>query len=399
MYIPDPIILKRYADVLVKFALWNGNGVRKGDVVCIQLEESAKPFLDPLQIAVLEAGAHPMLQYMPEGVTRSFFEHATDEQVNFVPKEYLLARVHNCDHFLAVMSTNDKYELKGVDSKKIMSRGEAMKFYIEARTQKETAGKFTWTLALYGTEAMAKEVGMTVEEYWDQIIQACFLDKEDPIKEWRAIFTQIEKVKNWLNSLQIESVHVEGNDVDLHLKLGKDRKWLGGSGRNIPSFEVFISPDWRGTNGTIAFNQPLYRYGNIAKDIKLTFKNGEVTDVKASENEQLIKDMIAVPNANKVGEFSLTDKKFSRITKFMGETLFDENVGGEFGNTHIAVGKAYKDSYSGDGSKLSPDDWEKMGYNESSVHTDMVSTTDRTVTATLADGSSKVIYKNGEFQI
>ena len=55
--------------------------------------------------------------------------------------------------------------------------------------------------------------------------------------------------------------------------------------------------------------------------------------------------MIAQDNADKVGEFSLTDRRHSRITKFMATTLFDENMGGEFGNTHIALGNAYKDSF------------------------------------------------------
>ena len=107
--------------------------------------------------------------------------------------------------------------------------------------------------------------------------------------------------------------------------------------------------------------------------------------------------MIASPNANKVGEFSLTDKRFSKITKFMAETLYDENVGGPFGNTHIALGDSYHDCYKGDRSKLDKKDWDKLGFNDSSVHTDIISTTDRVVTAYLRNGKEKVLYRNGEF--
>jgi aminopeptidase len=109
--------------------------------------------------------------------------------------------------------------------------------------------------------------------------------------------------------------------------------------------------------------------------------------------------MVAAPNANKVGEFSLTDRRHSRITKFMAHTLFDENTGGPFGNTHIALGMAYHDCYDGDPGTVTKEQWVEMGYNDSSVHTDMFSTTDRTVTATLPDGSEKVIYKDGQFQV
>jgi aminopeptidase len=83
----------------------------------------------------------------------------------------------------------------------------------------------------------------------------------------------------------------------------------------------------------------------------------------------------------------------------MAETLFDENMGGEFGNTHMAVGKSYHDTYAPGPEKMTKALAKKIGYNESAIHTDMISTTDRTVTATLKDGSTKVIYQKGQFVI
>jgi aminopeptidase len=107
--------------------------------------------------------------------------------------------------------------------------------------------------------------------------------------------------------------------------------------------------------------------------------------------------MIATEGADRVGEFSLTDRRFSRITRFMAQTLYDENVGGEFGNTHIALGRSYQDAYDGDPATLAGADWEQLGFNTSSVHTDIVSTTRRTVTASLRGGEERVIYRDGEF--
>ena len=124
-----------------------------------------------------------------------------------------------------------------------------------------------------------------------------------------------------------------------------------------------------------------------------------MVDATASDNESLLREMIAQKDADKAGEFSLTDRRLSRITKFMGETLYDENVGGPFGNTHIALGMAYKDAYTGDVANTTEEEWTRLGYNDSVVHTDMMSTTDRTVTATLQDGSEVVIYRSGEFMI
>ena len=107
--------------------------------------------------------------------------------------------------------------------------------------------------------------------------------------------------------------------------------------------------------------------------------------------------MIATKGANRIGEYSLTDKRHSRITKFMAETLYDENMGGPFGNTHMALGMAYRDCYAGDVSRLTNAQAKALGYNDSSIHTDIISTTDRTVTAHLKGGKTKVIYKDGMF--
>jgi aminopeptidase len=163
---------------------------------------------------------------------------------------------------------------------------------------------------------------------------------------------------------------------------------------------VFTSPDWRGTEGWIRFNQPLYYFGPKVEGIKLTFKEGKIVEATAEKNEKLLKAMLATDStSDQVGEFSLTDKRLSRITKFTANTLFDENMGGQFGNTHIAVGRSFDGAYSGDVNKLTKKQLGELGFNDSSIHVDMVSTTDRTVTATLADGSKTVIYSNGQFRV
>ena len=65
------------------------------------------------------------------------------------------------------------------------------------------------------------------------------------------------------------------SDVDLKINMGEKRQWVGGSGRNMPSFEIFTSPDWPGAEGWAKFNQPLYSYGNLVKGIELEFKDGK----------------------------------------------------------------------------------------------------------------------------
>lgn len=401
-FTPSEKILEKYAKVLVNFALGGGTGVKTGDVVYLQCPTSALPFYTALTKVLIDSGAMIIgsLGDDMNGTGKYYFEHASQKQLTTFLDKYYKGLVEQVDHRIAVIADYDVHELDTVDPKKMMLRQKTAKPLSDWFNTKENAGKYTWTLGLYGTASMAKEAGLSEKDYWDQIIKACYLDKVDPIAEWKKTSKEVQRVANTLTRLQIDKLHVLGKDVDMHYTLGEKRKWLGGGGRNIPSFEVFTSPDWRGTEGWISFNQPLYYYGPKVQDIRLEFKKGRVVKATASKNQKLLREMLATDTgASQIGEFSLTDKRLSHITKFMAETLFDENMGGTYGNTHLAVGKSYHDTFDGDTSKMTPALSKKLGYNESAIHVDMISTTDRTVSATLKNGTQKVIYKSGQFTI
>jgi aminopeptidase len=403
-YVPPKEILERYASVLIDFALGGGKGVQPGEVVRVAASESAKPLYAELRKAVWRAGGHVIGAYEPDddrraNLSRDFFDAAGEAQLDYFPARYMRGLIDEIDHQVSILADSDPHALESVDPARIMRRGEAMRPLLDWRSEKENAGRFSWTLGLYGTPAMAAEAQLGVEQYWEQIVHACFLDMEDPIARWREIGQRLDETRERLDALDIERVHVQGEDVDLWVSLGEQRRWLGGRGRNIPSFEIFTSPDWRGTEGWINFNQPLYRYGNLVKGIRLAFADGRVTQASADENERILTEMIATAGADRVGEFSLTDKRFSRITRFMAHTLYDENVGGPFGNTHIALGRSYQDAYTGDPAAVKAEEWDRLGFNDSSVHTDIVSTSDRVVTAQLSGGEERVIYRDGEFQL
>jgi aminopeptidase len=399
MFQPKAITLSRYAQVLVNFALNGGKGLGPDEVVFLQIPECAKPMLSPLRQAILEAGGHCLIQYLPDNIGREFYQLASQQQLEFFPARYLKGIVGQADHFLSLIADTDKHELEGIEPGKIMSRNQAFAPYLKWRREKESLGKLSWTLALYGTEAMAKEVGLSQEEYWQQIIQACFLDYQNPIDKWRRVSREINQTKNKLDQLKIKSLQIEAWQTNLTIGLGQDRRWLGGSGNNIPSFEIFTSPDWHYTQGHIYFNQPLYIFGQLVEGVYLEFDQGKVTSSQAKKGEPLLKKMIEVAGANKVGEISLTDGGISKITKFMGETLYDENRGGRQGNTHLALGSAYRDCYRYDRKQLKKRDWQKLGFNDSVIHTVIVSTSKRKVTATLAGNIRKVIYQDGRFVI
>jgi aminopeptidase len=401
-YQPSGTILEKYAKVLVNFALGGGTGIKPGDVVYLQSPLSALPFYRALRKTILDSGGLMIsgLSDDMNGAAKYFYDHASHEQLSAFLSMYAKGLVAQADHRIAVIADHDVHELDKVNPKKMMLAQKSAKPMMDWFNKKENNGLYTWTLGLYGTPSMAKEASLSEEDYWRQIINACYLDQPDPIASWRKISREVQRVAGKLTALKIKDLHVVGKDVDLHITVGEKRRWLGGGGRNIPSFEVFTSPDWRGTQGWIRFNQPLYYYGPKVEGIELHFEKGRVIKASAAKNEKLLHEMLATDKgAAQIGEFSLTDKRLSRITKFMAETLFDENMGGPFGNTHLAVGKSYNDTYAGSTVNVPKSVFRKLGYNESAIHVDMISTADRTVTATLPGGSQKVIYRNGQFTI
>lgn len=405
-YTPPRNILEKYAELIVLFGLQNRQGKRpkKGSVIRFSVPEAARPLYFHLQTAILKHGYHPHGLYLPSddeefNFSENFFKHASKEQIAFVPKRYNDGTIKQIDGSIRILAETSPQALNNIDSKKVMQRTEAQKRAKDQMFKKVNEGKLTWTIALYGTDQAAKEAGLTTKQFWNEIIKACYLDKPDPVKEWYKINKTVQQTAKKLTSMKIDSVHVVGPDMDLQVGIGQDRAWKAGGGNNIPSFEVFTSPDWRRVNGWARFNQPHYRYGKKIEGIELWFKDGVVVKSKATKNHDLLKSILKAPGGNSIGEFSLTDTRLSRIDKFMAEILYDENMGGKYGNTHVALGSAYRDCFIGDMSQMTDKDWSDRGYNDSAVHSDIISTTDRTVTATLKNGTKRVIYKNGKFTI
>lgn len=399
MYTPSPKTLRSYAHVLTDFALNGGSGIKRDEVVLVATQVAGLPLARQLYRAVLHRGGHPILQLIDDECKRMLLAEGTAAQVEFFPRAWMKGMAATIDHWVRVRAEDNPTYLKGIDPSRIMAAARSARPFREWLDKKEDRGEFTWTLCLYGTEAAAAEAGMSIQEYWRQIRRACYLDTQEPIGRWQQTYKEMNRVLRALNRMPIDRLHLTAEGTDLWISVGNGRQWLGGRGRNIPSFEIFTSPDWRGTHGTISFDLPLYRHGNIIKDITLRFEGGVVVEASAGTNESLLREMIRQRNADKVGEFSMTDRRFSRITRFMANTLYDENFGGRYGNTHIALGKAYHQALAGDRRSVSKKEYARMGFNESVEHCDIIASTPRTVTAHLAGGSRKILYKNGVFVV
>jgi aminopeptidase len=163
---------------------------------------------------------------------------------------------------------------------------------------------------------------------------------------------------------------------------------------------MYVSPDCRGTEGVYYADLPSCRSGNIVKGIRLEFKGGRVTSLTAEEGHSFAVEQVnSDPGAALLGEYALVDRRFSRIGRFMANTLYDENHGGRHGSMHIALGQSYSNTFDGPPEDLTPGLRRSFGFNTSTLHWDMVNTESKRVTALLRSGEKRTIYENGRFTL
>jgi len=391
--------LVKYADVL----LWGLRVAKKGilkknEIILLQYELPALKLAEVLYGKILDMGMHPIQRMgLTFGMEYNFYKKANEKQLTFWPPgEKELYK--NVNGRILLRAPESLTHLKDIDPMKIGKVLVSRKPLRDILDKREAKRLYSWTLCTLPTSEPARQAKMTLREYTDQIIKGCYLDKDDPVSAWANIHKNVIDIKKWLNSLKVRSFHIESENIDLTIIPGEKRKWAGVSGHNIPSFEVF--PCSR-----------LYLHG-------ITFCEGNADPfhvVAASERGQIGKISPFCPppirrkkdftkkqlsmdqGARRVGEFSLTDKRFSKIDRFMADTLFDENFGGKEGNCHVALGSSYTDTYNGDPAEMTAARKKKLGFNDSALHWDLVNTERKTVTAHLTNGKKKVIYENGIF--
>lgn len=396
-----PAQSEKYADVLLWGLLTARKGrFKKGDIILIQFDRPAAGLAEILQGRILDMKMHPVLRAVATyGMDKIFYQKSDLRQLTFlVPGDRELYGSLNGRIFLR--APESLTHLSDVDPAKIGKALVSRKVYREIMDKREEKGVYSWTLCTLPTPEPARQAGLSLRQYTEQIVKACYLDFDEPVAEWNRIYKEVGSIKKWLNGLEIRYIQVQSGNTDLRITPGEQRRWLGISGHNIPSFEIFISPDWRGTEGVYYADQPSFRTGNYVEGVRLFFKKGTAVKAEAEKGEEFVRKQIAMDRgASRVGEFSLTDRRFSRINRFMADTLFDENYGGKFGNCHLAVGSSYSDTFSGNPAKLTKEKKKAMGFNDSALHWDLVNTEDKTVTARLASGKNLVIYEKGVFKI
>ena len=328
--------------------------------------ESARPLYAELHRAVWRAGGHALGAYQTDDdervhLQRDFLEMADEAQLEHFPARYMRGLVDEMDHQVSVIADSDPHSLDSVDPARIMRRGEVMRPLLDWRTEKENAGRFTWTL---GALRHARDGGRGGHG------ARGVLGADHP--------RLLPRPGGSRSSAGARSGGAWSDDPRAPRRArhrarargGRGRRSAGDDRRAAALARADAGATSRASRSSPAPTGAAPRAGSTAtsrstatatscRGVRLAFRDGRVVEASAEENERVLTEMIATEGADRVGEFSLTDRRFSRITRFMAHTLYDENVGGSFGNTHIAVGRAYQDAYAGDPATLTPERLER----------------------------------------
>ncbi len=391
--------LERYAETL----LWGlnvarGRPLKKSALVLVRYDPPALPLAEAVtgllhktdRIPIPRAGLSARMEH-------DFYRYANNKRLSHpIPgEEELLAAV---DGVVSLLAPESQTHLATIDPEQMTIHQRSRAHLKQLQSRREALGELGWTVGLYPTRGLADLAGCTLEDYAAQIRSACRLDQADPVLSWKLYQREAQAIRQWLDDLDIRSLRIQGDSMDLLVGLGERRRWITLTGRNIPSYEYYTTPDWRTVEGVFLADQPTYVAGSQVRGLRLEFRMGEAIRVEAEEGHPAALARLTTDHgANKVGEVALVDKRFSPIARFMANTLYDENHGGEHGSCHIALGQSYINAYAGEPASLDRDRKRIMGFNESAIHWDVVNTQPKVVTANLADGARKTIYENGAF--
>lgn len=274
----------------------------------------------------------------------------------------------------------------------------------------QSNNQIDWCIASVATKEWANLLfpnkENSLEELWETIFDICLVNTENSEEAWTKKMAENKEMCQKLTDLNIKKLHYTSeNGTDLTVELAKKAIWCGGSSKikdrepivNMPTEEVFTTPNKYSTNGIIYASMPLVHSGITIKDIMLEFKDGKITNYNASTGLEELKNIIELDKeSSMLGEIALVDKnsKIAKTNILFYETLYDENA-----SCHIAVGRGFKECLK-DSENMNEQELEKIGYNNSKNHVDiMVGTNDLNITATTYDNQEILIFKDGSFNL
>jgi len=367
---PDGLV-DRYAELAVRV----GANVQPGQLVEVIGRVEHAPVARAVTRAAYAAGARYVdVLYTDQHVRRSLIERAPDEILSWTPP-WLLSRAREVgDEHAAIVALTGEAEpelLADLPGERV---GRARMIELAEENMRQITELLNnWTVVASPNEGWARQVfgEPALDRLWEQVAYCVRLDEEDPVEAWREHVAKLKKRVRALDELRLDAIRFAGPGTDLTVGLLPESRWKGGDSvtidgirhvANMPTEEVFTTPDRRRTSGMVRSTRPLELYGQVVRGLEVRFEDGRIVDVRAETGADVIRGQLETDrNARYLGEVALVDGQsrvgLTGIT--FSDTLFDENA-----TCHIAYGGCYTDALS---------DPDVEGANrDSSVHTDFM---------------------------
>jgi aminopeptidase len=388
--------LEAYADLAVRV----GANVQVGQTVFLTTQIEHAPLARALTRAAYRAGARYVdVRYRDDHVRHAMIDLGPDEALTHSPE--WMKQLYRAMEGGAQLWTTGEPEpelMNDLDGERV---GRArMKEVVEIIREQMVQRSLNWSGVAYPSEGWATQIygEPDVERLWEAVAFCTRLDEADPVQAWRDHMARLEGRGKALTELQLDAVHYTGPGTDLTVGLNPNARWMSALFRtrdgieyvpNMPTEEVFTTPDCRRAEGTIRSSRPLVLDGDIIEGLRLTVKDGKIVDVQADKGAGIVRGQLEIDDrAAYFGELALVDgtSRVGRTKTTFFDTLYDENA-----TCHIAYGFGVPEVFDGD-----PGD----GMNISGVHTDfMVGGPELAVDGITKDGTAVPILREDVWQL
>ena len=390
-------VLDRYAEVAVRV----GANVQPGqEVVLATNVEHAQVARAISRQAYLAGASYVNVLYRDDHIRRALIELGPDAALTYSP-EWAKDLVRATEGGAVIATTGDPEPelLADLDGERVGQAHEVEVIEIAGRIRAE--GKVQWTVVASPTPGWARQVfgEPDVERLWEKVAYCMRLDEDDPAQAWRQHLARLDVRAAALDALRPEALRYRGPGTDLTVGMLPNARWTGlgfrsaagvGYVANMPTEEIFTSPDPRRADGKVRSTLPLVLLGQIVVGLEVTLENGRIVRVEAEQGADVVRaELASDEGASRLGELALVtgESRVGRSGTLFYDTLFDENA-----TCHIAYGAAYPNTFVGG------DPGDEL--NTSSVHTDfMVGGPELEVDALLPDGTAVPLIRREEWQL
>ncbi len=406
----DGQFLHTYARILLRV----GVNLQQGQNIRVSGEPIHRDFMLILAEEAYRAGGRTVkLQYNDERHALIRSRHLEARYLEYVPGNVVPELQSYLDEdwaLLRIDGAEDPDMLADADKGRLAAMQKAHSTVSQFFNLQVMANKLRWCVAPLPTLKWAEKVLGTsptgsdpIEALWKILIPTLRLDRDDPVAAWGAHGRTLGRRAETLNEMGIDRLHFLGPGTDLTIGLMPRSRFIGGSATsqkgigfmpNLPTEEVFTTPDFRRTTGTVTCTRPVEVLGVPVDGVSFEFADGAVTGFKAREGGEALDKFLGMdPHARHLGEIALVDidSPVNRAGVVFHSILFDENAA-----CHIALGNGYPDAIV-DGESLDEEELRRIGCNISLVHTDfMISSPAVSLFAVTRDGGRREIMRNGK---